>query len=175
MCLFNNLRILTPLEHNYQEHLNNLFNKYGFSALGISSFHVVETKLYYIHGQLDIDNHQILLNQEDSSILKLITVYHEFRHYWQYYYYNDVYNFWLQDNYGLYMRSQITNRYYNTIEVDARLFGYSLGTKSYDWLLHDYPATYLNNNINNLDLLGNIIRRCLQEDEEIYEIFPFRS
>ena len=64
----------------------------------------------------------------------VIAVFHEWRHWWQYYRYQEHFLFWMNSQNQKWYRTV----YYTqlcTIEEDARIFSYSLGAKSLEFLL----------------------------------------
>lgn len=107
----------------------------------------------YIIGQCDPENKRIVLNEKvllekDSEYILLTALYHEFRHYWQYQNYNDIYCWWLSSQHR-----EIYKKYYNTkfcsIEEDARVFGFSLGHSCREDLLTQHSVHFLSYLIKN--------------------------
>ena len=81
------------------------------------------------------DNLYIRINTDECKSDKdeLETVFHEWRHYWQYYRYHDHFMWWMKNNKKWY--KMVYHTILCTIEEDARLFGCSLGQNNAEYLL----------------------------------------
>lgn len=103
-----------------------------------------------VNAQFDYNNRRILVNSDIDDInTAIIAVYHEFRHAWQEKYYPDIFWWWMEQltkNEEFYMKYYRT--LFNSLEADALLFGYSLGTKNRQDLLDMYTSTDLEDLIN---------------------------
>lgn len=106
----------------------------------------------YTIGQCDPINKRIVLNEKvlfefNGEIIIFMGLYHEFRHYWQFYNYKKLYYWWLSQS-----RRDFYKKYYDTkicnIEEDARVFACSFGLQNREDLLKDYPVEVLNHLIN---------------------------
>lgn len=73
----------------------------------------------------------IINNEQEKNIDKIL--YHEFRHYWQFKKYTNLYMWWM------YRWQKVYDKYYYTdfcsLEADARIFGDTLGKQNKEYLL----------------------------------------
>ena len=122
-------------EQILQNELNYLCDSYNLEKIKVkvnsSLFVTTKEKRKYMLGQLDLQKKRIILNEKlllekDGEIELVKGLYHEFRHYWQYQNYREVYLRWLSTQ-----NREAYNKYYYTdtcsIEADAREFGDNFG------------------------------------------------
>ena len=100
----------------------------------------------YIIGKIVIDP---VLDEEGEDIMEV--VFHEFRHYWQHYYYGDLFTWWTRCSGGLFKKYYWTE--FNSIEEDARVFGRTYGHFNREDLLMMYDPETLSSFRDDEDML----------------------
>ena len=95
-----------------------------------------------LNGKFDFKSNKILINNDIDQELAICTVYHEFRHAWQYQNYPDLFIWWMC-HYDIYMKYYYT--LVNSMEQDAILYGNSHGKNNREDLLKFYSIDDLEN------------------------------
>lgn len=126
-----------------QTELDSLQAKYNIEGLRVTFDFNLDTNIV---GKSDATKKRILLNpyliNEDGGGTIMQGLYHEFRHYWQFINYEELYRWWLcQQNREVYRKFYFYKLC--AIEEDARVFGLSFGAKNRQDLLEWFTATDL--------------------------------
>lgn len=121
-----------------QSLIDDLCQEYGIPKIEVS----FDTSLFTTEsagGQFNFLIMKIVVDENEPELLEIL--FHEFRHYWQYIHYPEIFFWWTCCSGGLY------KKYYHTafcsIEEDARVFGTSHGTEDREDLLRAYDASFL--------------------------------
>ena len=128
------------MQNFFQDVVDYLCDKYDFALIPVIADHR-ELSKEGVGVQYDYRAHRIVIDEREDANELLRIVYHEFRHYWQHIYYEDVFLWWLCWLGGLYRKTH--NLDICNIEADARLFGSSLGAHNREDLLRSLDVPRL--------------------------------
>ena len=123
-----------------QNELDWLQQKYSIAGLKIRFDFNLDLAVI---GKSDVANKTIVLNPhyivEKNGLTIVQALYHEFRHYWQWICYPEIYRWWLcrQNRYWYKVLYQYK---FCSIEEDARIFGEYLGLRDRQDLLEFYSV-----------------------------------
>lgn len=130
------MKLILPL---LQETANILCDRDHLEHVEVKPFTFADDNFY---GKADVINKVLFVNEKLMARDALMTVYHEFRHYWQYYNCNDVFVWWLRKEHQAFYK-----KFYSTpfcsIERDAETFGISLGKQNCFKLIQEFSPKEL--------------------------------
>lgn len=126
--------------------LSSLCNKYKLKEIKIDVEVQNETEKMLSKGYFSVEKNAIIMNPVFFYSFNEKTIYHEFRHYWQFEKYKEVYLWWLEENKSFYeellKKKDVNGKQLAYIicelELDADEFGNSYGVMDKEELLKNF-------------------------------------